>query len=157
MTIYRSDDPTDPRNHPPQDPPPPLAVPVPAPRNRWTIPGVALLATVVGFGLGSVANSAGTADQSTGLSSTFAADYSSEFAAGPTADPALTQDGTYLVGTDIQPGSYRSEAGADCYWQLGDTSGKIIKNGFEARPIITIPAEAYTFTSTGCGTWEKVG
>jgi len=47
-----------------------------------------------------------------------------------TPDPTLIQIGTYLVGTDIQPGIYRGQAGDDfmesCYWaRLGDLSGSL--------------------------------
>jgi len=48
----------------------------------------------------------------------------------PTATPSpdLLQPGTYIVGTDIQPGIYKGEAGNDlfasCYWaRLKDLSG----------------------------------
>jgi len=46
----------------------------------------------------------------------------------PTADPDLINPGTYLVGTDIQPGLYKGMAGEDssssCYWKrLSSFSG----------------------------------
>jgi hypothetical protein len=50
----------------------------------------------------------------------------------PTAppNPNLIQPGTYIVGTDIQPGIYRGQAGYDvfdsCYWtRLKDLSGDL--------------------------------
>lgn len=52
--------------------------------------------------------------------------------AEPTSAPALQElgPGTYLVGTDIQPGIYRGEAGQgillSCYWaRLSDLSGNL--------------------------------
>lgn len=48
----------------------------------------------------------------------------------PTAtnDPNIVRPGTHIVGTDIQPGIYRGNAGSDllqsCYWaRLGDLTG----------------------------------
>ena len=31
------------------------------------------------------------------------------------SDP-MAGDGTFVVGTDVQPGLYRSEGGSNCYW-----------------------------------------
>jgi hypothetical protein len=47
----------------------------------------------------------------------------------PTEDPNLFRSGTYIVGTDIQPGFYKGYAGLDlldsCYWaRLSDLSGE---------------------------------
>jgi hypothetical protein len=47
----------------------------------------------------------------------------------PTTNPNLVNPGTYIVGSDIQPGIYRGEAGRDlldsCYWaRLRDLSGQ---------------------------------
>lgn len=46
-----------------------------------------------------------------------------------TPDPNLVEPGTYMVGSDIQPGIYRGETGTDffdsCYWaRLSDLSGE---------------------------------
>lgn len=46
----------------------------------------------------------------------------------PTPNPNLVRIGTHIVGTDIQPGIYRGEAGSDlfgsCYWaRLKDLTG----------------------------------
>ena len=48
----------------------------------------------------------------------------------PTPTPVVLRSGTYIVGTDIQPGIYRGEAGYDifdsCYWaRLKDMSGTL--------------------------------
>lgn len=47
-----------------------------------------------------------------------------------TPDPNLVRPGTYIIGTDIQPGIYRGQAGYDlfasCYWaRLKDLSGSL--------------------------------
>jgi hypothetical protein len=39
-------------------------------------------------------------------------------------------DGTYLVGTDLEPGSYKTDGGGDCYWgrYKDDSGSNIIAN-----------------------------
>lgn len=66
--------------------------------------------------------------------------------------------GMYLVGSDIQPGTYRSGGGDFCYWErLSGTGGsfsEIIANDFSDGPsIVTISPTDVAFDSSGCGTW----
>lgn len=75
----------------------------------------------------------------------------------PTIAGAFT-DGTKIVGTDIQPGTYRSMGASGCYWErmsgFGGTLGEIIANGNPAGPaIVTIAATDKGFKSQRCGTW----
>ena len=67
------------------------------------------------------------------------------------------------MGTDVQPGTYRnSRAGRDCYYArlsgfthaLNDI---IANNNTESPAIVTIAPSDRGFTSTGCGTWTRVG
>jgi hypothetical protein len=70
-------------------------------------------------------------------------------------------DGTYQVGTDVQPGTYRTRAGSpNCYWErLRNFSGGmngILANGTTSAPsIVTIESTDVGFNSQGCGTWTK--
>lgn len=70
--------------------------------------------------------------------------------------------GVHLVGTDIQPGTYRSSRGDWCYWArlsgLGGELRDIIANDnvFEGQAIVTIGANDHAFESSGCGTWTLV-
>lgn len=70
-------------------------------------------------------------------------------------------DGTYQVGADIQPGTYRTREGSPgCYYErLSGFSGEfddIISNGSTDAPaIVTIKPTDSGFTSQGCGTWTK--
>ncbi|MFG3495917.1 hypothetical protein [Streptomyces sp. NPDC047928] len=73
-------------------------------------------------------------------------------------------DGVFLVGEDIQPGTYRSD-GADtalCYWaRLSDTTGEaddIIANGNAKGQIVVkiAPADA-AFEASDCKPWTKIG
>ena len=78
-----------------------------------------------------------------------------------TAKPVtLDGDGTYLVGTDILPGRWKT-AGTDfCYWarlknDTGDL-GSIIANHAGVGPsTVTVKATDGAFSTTGCGTWTR--
>lgn len=83
----------------------------------------------------------------------------------PTATPAPTYahfgDGTYQVGKDIQPGTYRTRSGsAGCYYArlsgFGGTLDEIIANNTTDAPaIVTIAATDKGFSSQDCGTWTQ--
>jgi hypothetical protein len=68
-------------------------------------------------------------------------------------------DGTYTVGVDIAPGTYRTVgAPSDCYWaRLSGTSGSfddIIANDFaNGWAVVTIAPTDKAFKTDGCGTW----
>lgn len=75
-------------------------------------------------------------------------------------------DGTYVVGKEVLPGSYKTSGstinGLPCYWgRLKDTSGNfsaIIANGNPTGPTtVTISHSDGAFQTTGCNTWQKVG
>lgn len=70
-------------------------------------------------------------------------------------------DGTWTVGSDIEPGTYRAAAavGSTCYWGIyrsGSNGGDIIENDIPGggRPVVTLSA-GQDFNSTRCGKWEK--
>jgi len=79
-----------------------------------------------------------------------------------TASPtAPFTEGTYIVGTDIAPGTWRSESGSNCYWaRLKGFSGELgntIANDITGpSAIVTIDAGDAGFDNTRCGTWTKV-
>jgi len=70
-------------------------------------------------------------------------------------------DGTYTVGKDIQPGTYRTKtASSGCYYVrlsgFGGTLQEIIGNSITDFPsIVTIAATDKGFQSTNCGTWTQ--
>jgi hypothetical protein len=76
-------------------------------------------------------------------------------------------DGTFVVGTEIQPGKYKTAGPSEdsfgmCYWaRMKDTDGDfegIIANGNPAgQTTITIKKTDGAFQSTGCQPWRKVG
>lgn len=72
--------------------------------------------------------------------------------------PASLREGTNIVGTDVQPGTYRS-TGDTCYWaRLSGFSGKfedLIANG-NGPAVVTIEDGDKGFQSDRCAPWTKV-
>lgn len=72
-------------------------------------------------------------------------------------------DGTYLVGKDIEPGTYRSDGEIQIigYWaRLTSFSGEldsIIANGNpDGSVVVEISANDIGFQTSGSGTWKKI-
>ena len=72
-------------------------------------------------------------------------------------------DGTFIVGEDIQPGTYRNSDSSNlCYWErlsgFGGTGDEIIANGVSHEiQIVTISSSDVGFSSTDCGSWTRTG
>lgn len=71
------------------------------------------------------------------------------------------EDGTFIVGKDILPGTYRSEGGGMCYWARlsgfgGDLSDVIANGTMTKRPIVTIKKTDKGFETRNCGTWHRI-
>ena len=77
-----------------------------------------------------------------------------------TSSTTKFSQGTYIVGTDITPGTYKSTKGSSCYWErLSNFSGQlsgIIANHFGGKAVVTIKRTDKGFNSQSCGTWTKV-
>ncbi len=75
--------------------------------------------------------------------------------------PAIA-DGMWLVGAQIQPGTYRVNAGSGCYWArlrgFDGTLSEIIVNDFISgggQAIVTISSSDVGFENDGrCGIWQ---
>ncbi|WP_050995521.1 hypothetical protein [Leptospirillum ferriphilum] len=70
-------------------------------------------------------------------------------------------DGTFIVGKDIQPGTYRSRGGDDCIWERlsgfgGTFSDVIASDTMSKNPIVTIEPIDKGFKSENCGIWHRV-
>lgn len=70
-------------------------------------------------------------------------------------------DGVYLVGKDIQPGTYRNEASAGCYWaRLSGTTGSfeesLANDNVSGQALVTITGTDVAFKSSRCGKWTLV-
>lgn len=68
--------------------------------------------------------------------------------------------GTYLVGEDIAPGTYRSRGKAGCSWErlrgfTGDQSDILAKGTGGGRRTVTVRGTDTGFSSVGCGTWTR--
>jgi hypothetical protein len=68
---------------------------------------------------------------------------------------------TYIVRTDISPGTYRSRAGGACYWArlrsfTGSTSAIISNDNVVGSTIVTIRRTDRGFHSHGCATWTRL-
>lgn len=75
--------------------------------------------------------------------------------------PSTFTDGTYVVGQDIQAGTYQVQGSVhDCYWERTDSHGGTIANDLitfaPQGPIVTVYA-GEGFVSERCGTWSKIG
>lgn len=91
----------------------------------------------------------------------------------PPADPAapataaaapgvtMDHDGIFIVGTDIQPGTYASAgpvADGTCYWKrMADLhGGDIIDNALTKKPqAVLIDPTDKAFKTSGCQPWQK--
>jgi hypothetical protein len=121
-----------------------------------------IIANGTGGGYFIVTIGAGDAGFSSDGCGTWSADLSAV-----TDDPAapITEDGLYIVQTDIAPGTWRSSGGSDfgCYAArlsgFGGTIDEVIANDIstDGGLIINIAATDRGFETSGCGTWEKVG
>lgn len=72
---------------------------------------------------------------------------------------APREDGFWLVGVDIAPGTWRSDGtGDNCYWQRSTKTQDIIDNHFGlGGGAVTIAASDFQFESRNCGTWTYLG
>lgn len=71
------------------------------------------------------------------------------------------ENGTWTVGDDIQPGTYRPKAtvGATCYWGVyrsGTNGSDIIQNDIPGggKPTVKL-SKGQDFKSSSCGSWIK--
>jgi hypothetical protein len=70
-------------------------------------------------------------------------------------------DGEYIIGTDIEPGTYKSSGSANCYYArlsgFGGTLDEVLdNNNTDTAAIVTIAAGDKGFQATRCGTWTKM-
>ncbi|MGH8859895.1 MAG: hypothetical protein ACRDVG_01450, partial [Jatrophihabitantaceae bacterium] len=69
-------------------------------------------------------------------------------------------DGTYLVGTDIRPGIYRTAGGDYCYWErmhdLAGNLGSIIANDNITGPtVVQVFSSDRAFQVSGGCQWRR--
>lgn len=67
-------------------------------------------------------------------------------------------DGTFIVGDDVKPGTYKSAGGVNCYWVRNDKGGDIIANDLGDGPtVIVIGVGDFSVTARGCEPFTKTG
>ncbi|MGY1606360.1 MULTISPECIES: hypothetical protein [unclassified Geodermatophilus] len=71
-------------------------------------------------------------------------------------------DGTYLVASDIQPGTYVSTGGSGCYWErlsnlTGDFEAILANDNPSGQTYVEILPGDVAFSTNECGTWSRVG
>lgn len=80
----------------------------------------------------------------------------------PVVEAVMSDDGTYEVGVDVQPGKYKTSGSGTCYWARlnsldGDFDAIITNHLGGGRQTVTIKKSDKGFETNGCGDWEKVG
>jgi hypothetical protein len=141
---------------------------------RWLLPaGTAFFGLIVGAGLGFASGTASVDPIVQSSPSPYPINvirtYVIEKTAAPAtsatktkAPPVTIEDGTWTVGVDVPPGTYRPKAaaGEDCYWAIlksGTNGDDIISNNVGGgRPTVTLK-KGQDFETARCGTWAKVG
>ncbi|WP_018180118.1 hypothetical protein [Jongsikchunia kroppenstedtii] len=99
-----------------------------------------------------------TASTTTTTSSGTSSSATSSAASGPRTSFG---DGTWMVGSGIEPGTYSTDGGDGCYWaRLGGLSGAtddILANDNASGPAtVTISGTDAAFQSQDCGTWTLI-
>jgi hypothetical protein len=78
----------------------------------------------------------------------------------PQPKTSIDHDGTYVVGTDIAPGTYTSGGPVGtgvCYWKrVGNGPGNdVIDNAMSKKPqVVQIEAGDKAFKTNGCQPWQ---
>lgn len=179
-------DPTQPQH--PQQPPTFPGQPTPAAQSRsitiagrtftlpWIIGGVVILLLVLTCGCcGTITLASNLGQRTTTTATATAASTTASRITpvpakatathGPTATPTPSYahfgDGTFQVGKEIQPGTYRTRTGSSgCYYARlkgfgGSVDDIIANNNTDAPAVVTIAASDKGFQSQDCGTWTK--
>jgi hypothetical protein len=172
---------------PPATQPPPYPQPAyygrpakPPTRRRWLWPTASAVAFLVGAGVGAAGASqpAATVSQAAPSAETVVVTVTAPAppAARPrvvtktvtrtvTVTPKATEtipgDGTFVVGREVRPGTYRTAGGSNCYWArlrgLGGELSDVITNGNVTGPTtVLIRPSDKGFETTGCEGWQRV-
>jgi hypothetical protein len=118
-------------------------------------------AAIVLAGCGGPTQTATTVTSKVEITKTVTVTYPSP---GPSVPKTTMEtDGTYRVGPDIVPGTYRTagpspHGESDCYWERLDSlnPNHIITNNISTDPqVVTIQSSDTAFLTRSCQTWQK--
>jgi hypothetical protein len=80
----------------------------------------------------------------------------------PKTGPKATtiRQGTFIVGVDIAPGTYKTTGGDGCYWErmksfTGNIEGTLANDIVQGSGIVTIKPGDLGFKTSGCATWTR--
>jgi hypothetical protein len=78
-----------------------------------------------------------------------------------TTSKTTFDDGMYIIGTDIKPGTYKSSGSQGCYYArlsgfTGTLDSILANNNTDNVAIVTIYASDKGFESNNCGTWTRI-
>ena len=85
-------------------------------------------------------------------------------------EPGITETqetigpGHWIVGVQVDPGTYRADADRFCYWarleSFGGTAEEIVEDGFLEAPgavrVMIEASDAGFFTDDECGPWTRI-
>ena len=76
--------------------------------------------------------------------------------AGSGGGGSVIGNGTWKVGSDVQPGMYRANGGGSCYFQVAsDANGEdILDNSFGEKNVVVTLESGQWFNTEGCGDWS---
>lgn len=74
----------------------------------------------------------------------------------PTSPVASFDNGTYVVGRDVQPGIYRAAPSSTCFWHRRNIADRRIEKQGEggSRQVVELRLGT-SVLSSGCGTWIR--
>src|SRR5262245_38093000 len=81
-----------------------------------------------------------------------------EGAPPPAAPMTSFGDGTYAVGTEIEPGVYQSAGpveGSACYWKRSNNDGTVANAMTKKPQTVEIAPGDTTFKTSKCQEWQK--
>jgi multidrug efflux pump subunit AcrA (membrane-fusion protein) len=76
------------------------------------------------------------------------------------ARDTIPGSGTFLIGADVAPGTYRAAAQSGCYWarlSTLNTADIIDNNNADGPVVVEIKASDKAFEAQGCADFHKIG
>lgn len=117
-----------------------------------------------GTAAGTTGSTAGTAPSASASTTASASTPAQKKEDKPAVKAAFKGDGTFQVGSDIKPGTYKTSGNDDgmCYWERdkdakADTDSILANDTVAGSSYVTIKPTDKIFTSTDCKDWFAAG